>query len=62
MMHRPPLRVVVLLMLAVLGCARHHVIPRDQGRVDGAKSIGSTSDLEWRIHGEPAELSQESER
>ena len=45
----------VLVLLTMLGCARHHVIPRDQGRVDGAKSIASTSELDWRVTSEPAE-------
>ncbi len=49
------MRVVVALLLStLLSCARHHVILRDQGRVDSAKSIASTSDEAWQVLSEPS--------
>jgi hypothetical protein len=50
-----PLACVILLSLALLlaGCARHFVVERDQGRVDGARSIASNSDEQWTIEREP---------
>jgi hypothetical protein len=42
-----------LTLLCLVGCARHVVVPRDAGRVDGAKSITSMSDEEWTVHREP---------
>jgi hypothetical protein len=46
--------VVGLLFTVLVSCARHHVVPREQGRVDGAKGIASSSDLEWTVRGEPS--------
>ena len=45
--------VSLLLGLFFLGCARHHVIDRHQGRVDGDRSIASTSDVDWTVQSEP---------
>ena len=43
------------LALLLAGCAaRHFVAPREAGRVDGARSISSYSDLKWTIVREPA--------
>ncbi len=42
-----------LAPLLVGGCARHYVVERDVGRVNGAKSITSNSNTEWMIHREP---------
>jgi hypothetical protein len=44
---------VVLAALALAGCARHIVVERDQGEVDGEKSITSLSDRAWSIDSEP---------
>lgn len=44
----------LLVALTTVGCARHHVTARDQGRVDGDKSITSDSDEEWQVRREPA--------
>jgi hypothetical protein len=41
------------LALLLAGCARHFVAPREAGRVDGARSISSYSDLKWTIVREP---------
>jgi hypothetical protein len=41
-----------LLLLA--GCARHVVVEREAGRIDGAKSISSYSDTQWTIVHPPA--------
>jgi hypothetical protein len=43
-----------LLVLLSPGCARHHVVERDAGRVDGAKSISTGSDTHWTIRQEPS--------
>ena len=45
--------VALLLLLSLVACARHHVIERNQGRVDGERSIASTSDPEWTVLREP---------
>ena len=47
--------VVFLVLLLTLSCARHFVVERDRGRMDGDKSITSMSDVEWTIHEEPGE-------
>ena len=39
--------------LLVAGCARHFVVERDVGRVDGARSIATSSDTRWTIEHEP---------
>jgi hypothetical protein len=55
---------VLALGLAVLlfsGCARHHVIERDVGRIDGAKSISSSSDTQWMIQQEPAASAEDAQ-
>lgn len=46
--------IVMLLLFSLLGCARHHLIERDLGRVDGAKSISSTSETAWQVKSEPS--------
>ena len=42
------------LALLITGCARLVVAPREAGRIDGARSISSYSDLKWTIVREPA--------
>ncbi len=46
----------LLLVTGLLagGCARHVVVERDSGRVDGDRSITSRSDLQWNVSHEPA--------
>jgi hypothetical protein len=51
------IRLVGMLLswsLVLAGCTGRHVVAeRDVGRVDGARSISSNSDLQWRIEHEP---------
>ena len=41
------------LLAALAGCARHVVVPREFGRIDGARSISTRSDPEWTLRQEP---------
>ena len=51
---KPIARLLVVLMSILLsGCARHFVAERDAGRVDGARSITTTSDQQWTVQSEP---------
>ena len=43
----------ILLALCLSACGRHHVIPRDAGRVDGDRGLSISSDLEWTVESEP---------
>jgi len=43
-----------ILAPAILGgCARHFVVERDFGRVDGKRSVTTNSDTAWTIRSEP---------
>lgn len=54
-MRTPPTVMLGLMLLLLAACTGRHVVTeRDQGRVDGARSITSNSDLEWTIEHEPA--------
>jgi len=44
---------VVLLLITLLGCARHHVVARDLGTIDGRKSISTSSEQTWQVIDEP---------
>lgn len=49
---------IVLLLCSVLvllaACTgRHVVVERETGRVDGDRSISTSSDIEWQIEQEP---------
>ena len=44
----------VALLLAACTVAKTQLIPRSQGRVDGARSIASYSEQTWKISREPA--------
>ena len=50
------MRVLALCLLAGLAasCSRHVVIERDVGRIDGARSIASSSEERWTVREEPA--------
>jgi hypothetical protein len=49
-----------ILALAIpFGCARHVVVERDFGRVDGERSITTNSDTAWTIRHEPEAASDE---
>ena len=41
------------LPLLALACARHHVVERNLGHVDGARSIMTHGDPEWTVEREP---------
>lgn len=41
--------VLGLYCLVVVGCARHAVVERDAGRVDGDRSVMTRSDTAWKI-------------
>jgi hypothetical protein len=47
------LALACLAPLVSAGCARHVVVGRDVGRVDGARSLSSNSDPQWTIRHEP---------
>lgn len=48
-----------LAALLLSGCARHFVVERDAGRVDGTKSISVLSDSQWTIRHEPSTAAEE---
>ena len=52
-MTRLALVLASLLPVVLGGCARHVVVERNFGRVDGARSIATNSDPEWTIRHEP---------
>jgi hypothetical protein len=52
-MSRAALVLAFLASLSLAGCARHVVVERSFGRVDGARSISTNSDTEWTIRHPP---------
>lgn len=46
--------VLGLTLSLLVACARHHVVERDVGRVDGKRSISSNSDTRWTVNRAPA--------
>lgn len=57
-------RIAALLLLVIVplaSCARHVVVDRNQGIVDGEKSIASMSDAEWTILRQPTVEAEEEE-
>jgi hypothetical protein len=59
-MRRPLAMLLSLTLLLLAGCTSRHVVTeRDAGRVDGARSITTNSDLQWRIEHEPAARANE---
>jgi hypothetical protein len=46
---------VVLVLVVVAGCGRHVVVERHSGRVDGARSVMTRSDPQWKVVREPVE-------
>ena len=53
-MTRPLIITCCVAPLLLASCSRHFVVERDEGRVDGARSIATNSDTAWTIHTEPA--------
>ena len=46
---------ITCLLLPILGgCARHFVVERSAGRIDGERSISTNSDTGWTVRHEPA--------
>ncbi len=45
---------LALLCLIAGGCARHVVVERGIGRVDGARGVSTSSDANWSVQHEPA--------
>jgi len=48
------LSVACLALLILGGCARHFVVERNAGRIDGERSISTNSDTQWTVRHEPA--------
>jgi hypothetical protein len=53
-MIRSTLLILGVCTLTFAGCARHHVAERNAGRIDGAKSISTSTDTSWTIESEPS--------
>lgn len=53
-MRRPAVLALAIGLLATAGCARHVVVPREGGRIDGERSVASYGDTSWTIVREPA--------
>jgi len=51
--------VVLALVLVMTGCSRHHVVERNSGRIDGARSISTSSDTDWTVQSEPTSYNQD---
>ena len=51
-MIRSTFLVLALFLFVLTGCSRHHVVARNAGRVDGPRSISTSSDTEWTIQSE----------
>jgi hypothetical protein len=51
---RPLLLPFVLAPLLLGACARHYVVERNFGRIDGERAISTNSDPQWSIQHEPA--------
>jgi hypothetical protein len=53
--------ILCLVAMLLSGCARHTVVERDAGRIDGAKSISVLSDSQWTIRHEPSNDAEDGE-
>jgi len=54
MKRRALLLACILAPLTLGACARHVVVERSFGRIDGDRGISTNSDLEWTIQHEPS--------
>jgi hypothetical protein len=53
---------IACLVAPIVGCARHYVVERDAGRVDGERSIMTRSDQQWSVKSAPAGTSGDESR
>ena len=58
-MMRPGWKACLLLSILAVACSRHHVVSRDAGRVDGARSITTNTDPGWTVLQEPEAATDE---